>query len=103
MCAMCARRVYTPEELTKASRLLLEMRDRCIETYGAYQGKAKAEALDIALEAIDIMPDWVLGKAKANLDNVMENISKRYVAELQVYPTNDGRMKYELYVKLPEE
>lgn len=23
--------------------------------------------------------------------------------ELQVYPTNDGRMKYELYVKLPEE
>ena len=23
-------------------------------------------------------------------------------AELQVYPTNDGRMKYELYVKLPE-
>ena len=99
------RRAYTREELQKACQLLLEMRDNCRKDGGRYDDpkrKVKSEALDIALTAIGEMPDWMRGES-VKLDVLMEFISKENNAELQVYPTNDGRMKYELYVKVKEE
>lgn len=103
---MNARPRYNPEELQTVCQLLLEMRDNCRKSGGSYDDPkriAKAEALDIALGAVGNLPDWVPAKVEVKLDDIMEGISKQYDAELQVYPTNDGRMKYELYVKLPEE
>lgn len=53
---------YTAEEYTEACRLLLEMRDNCLKTYGENEysdpkKEQKAKALNIALDAIDRI-DW---------------------------------------------
>lgn len=55
-----ARNAYTAEELTDACYLLLKMRDACkagVNVYDSLQAE-KVKALNIALEAIGMMPDW---------------------------------------------
>ena len=53
--------LYTQEEVTEASRLLLEMRENCYfrkdgQTYDDPERMAKYKALNIALDAIGRMP-----------------------------------------------
>lgn len=54
-----AYQVYGEEKLTEVCRLLLEMRDNCVpkdgQTYDDPKRKAKFEALNIALDAVDVM------------------------------------------------
>ena len=55
-----ARNAYTAEELTDVCNLLLKMRDACkagVHVCDSLRAE-KVKALDIALEAIGMMPDW---------------------------------------------